>query len=307
MTNDQDPMPMAPRCPPWIFGIGTWSFIGHWSLVIGHSPRTSPSRRCARSVSAFTLLELVISSALMSMILVSAYLCLSSSISSRKLIESRGEVAQSARVAMAMLSADLRCACPLSKEIAFLGMQRTLGDVEADNLDFATHNYTPRRVGQGDFCAVSYFLDKEPDSGKFSLWRRRYPAIPLDPLSGGSREEIARGLRGLKFEYYDGFDWYDDWGDPDGRKKDRDSLKFQPNLDGLPEAVRVTLWFELGPAPAKPVAAEEDSSAEPTMAFQTVCRLNLAGISLRKTSSAPANSGNSANQPAQAAPEGGNR
>jgi len=47
--------------------------------------------------------------------------------------------------------------------------------------------------------------------------------------------------------------------------------------------------------------------SEPAMAFQTVCRLNLAGVSLRKTSSAPANGGSSVNQPAQAAPEGGNR
>jgi hypothetical protein len=245
----------------------------------------------------------------MSMILVSAYLCLSSSISSRKLIESRAEVAQSARVAMALMSADLRCACPLSKEIAFLGMQRTLGNVEADNLDFATHNYTPRRSGQGDFCAVSYFLDKEPQSGKFSLWRRRYPAIPLDPLSGGTREEIAQGVRGLKFEYYDGFDWYDEWGDPDGRKHTAEALKYQPNLEGLPEAVRVTLWFEIGSgAPKKSATEDDDSSAsEPTMAFQTVCRLNLAGISLRNGASASANGGNSPNQPAQAAPDGGDK
>ena len=316
MTNDQDPMPMAQRCPLWALVIGVWSFIGHWSLVIGHwngslvigHSSHSCSHRRLRSNSAFTLIELVISSALMSMILVSAYLCLSSSISSRKLIESRAEVAQSARVAMALMSADLRCACPLSKDIAFLGMQRSVGDVEADNLDFATHNYTPRRSGQGDFCAVSYFLDKEPESGKFGLWRRRYPAIPLDPLSGGSREEIAKGVRGLKFEYYDGFDWYDEWGDPNGQKKDRESLKFQPNLDGLPEAVRVTLWFELGSGAPKQVAKEDDSdTSEPTMAFQTVCRLNLAGISLRKTSSAPATGASTANQPAQAAPEGGNR
>jgi type II secretory pathway pseudopilin PulG len=307
MTNDQIPRPRVRQGPPWSLVIGTWSFIGHWSLVIGHSSAPSLSRRCTRSASAFTLLELVISSALMSMILVSAYLCLSSSISSRKLIESRAEVAQSARVAMALMSADLRCACPLSKEIAFLGMQRTLGDVEADNLDFATHNYTPRRSGQGDFCAVSYFLDKEPQSGKFSLWRRRYPAIPLDPLSGGTREEIAQGVRGLKFEYYDGFDWYDEWGDPDGRKHTAEALKYQPNLEGLPEAVRVTLWFEIGSGASKKAATEDDSStSEPTMAFQTVCRLNLAGISLRTGSSAPANTGNSnsVNQPRQ---DGGGR
>src|SRR5947209_5911776 len=169
--------------------------------------------RPTRNASAFTLIEVVISAALMALILVSAYLCLSSALSGRKLIESRADVAQSARVAMALMTADLRCACPLSKDIAFLGMQRMLGDVEGDNLDFATHNYTPRKAREGDFCQVSYFLGTEPESGKMSLWRRRNPIIAIDPLSGGSREEIARGVRGLKLEYYDGLAWYDQWGD----------------------------------------------------------------------------------------------
>ncbi len=257
------------------------------------------------SASAFTLIELVISAALMALILVSAYLCLSSGLASRKLIESRAEVVQSARVAMTRLTADLRGACPLSWDIAFLGMQRMLGEVEADNLDFATHNYTPHRSREGDFCAISYFLGKEPESGKLSLWRRRNPTIPLEPLSGGSREEIARGLRGLKFEYYDGYQWFDQWGDPEGRqRKAPDSFKTPPNLEGLPDAVRITLWFGLGSA-SPPKNPPEQTPSEPTLAFQTVCRLNLAGISLRKTASAPGNNANSANQPGQAAPNGG--
>src|SRR5437870_2499353 len=139
-------------------------------------------------LAAFTLIELVISASLMSLILVSAYLCLSSGISSRRMIEERMEAAQSARVAMRLLTGDLRAACPLTKEMPFLGMQRMLGDMQADNLDFATHNYTPTRAGEGDYCQVSYFIDKESESGKFCLWRRRNPRIALDPLSGGSRE-----------------------------------------------------------------------------------------------------------------------
>ena len=171
----------------------------------------------------FTLIELVISAALASMILVSAYLCLSSAIASRKLIEPRVDVLQSARVAMAILTADLRAACPLSKDFQFLGVDRTLGEVQADNLDFATHNYTPRRPREGDYCQVSFFLEKDPRAGQYVLWRRRNPTIAPDPLSGGTREEIARGLRGVRFEYYDGFDWYDTWGEIPGQRQTRSS------------------------------------------------------------------------------------
>jgi hypothetical protein len=211
----------------------------------------------------------------MSLVLVSAYLCMHAALASQKLIEPRMEVLQTARVAMALLAADLRCACPLSQDYEFLGTHRMQGDVEADSLDFATHNYTPRGHGEGDFCAVSVFLDKDPRSGQLSLYRRRNPHITLDPLSGGSREQIAKGVRGLKFEFSDGYDWYDGWGDPDLRGKRQFSMRSQPNLSGLPEAVRITLW--LSPNRRATLTEEQGgTNNEPPLVFQTVTRLNLA-------------------------------
>src|SRR5439155_7733176 len=131
-------------------------------------PQPFPRNRCG-----FTLIELVISAGLMTMILVSAYFCLSAGFSSQKLIEPRAEIIQNARVALAIMSADLRGACPLSTNNQFLGMHRTVGEMDADNLDFATHNYTPHRTHEGDFCEVSFYVDKDPVSGTCTLWRRR--------------------------------------------------------------------------------------------------------------------------------------
>src|SRR5438105_2906586 len=37
MTNDQVPTGMSQRATLWSLAIGVWSFIGHWSLVTGHS------------------------------------------------------------------------------------------------------------------------------------------------------------------------------------------------------------------------------------------------------------------------------
>jgi type II secretion system protein J len=244
-----------------------------------------------RNSSGFTLIELVISAALAAMILVSAYMCLNAAVSSQKLIEPRGEVMQNARVALALLSADLRAACPLSKDFQLLGMHRMVGDVEADNLDFATHNYSPNGANEGDFCQLSFFLEQDKASGKFSLWRRRNPAIGLDPLAGGSREEIVRGLRGLKFEYYDGDDWYDDWGEINNHGKQKSSSLAAPNnLSGMPEAVRITLWFD--PNPQSKVAVSPDTeNVEPPMVFQTVARLNLAVTADRTSEIGFANTG----------------
>jgi len=230
---------------------------------------------------AFTLIEVVISSALMALIIVSAYLCFSAGVESRKTMEPRLEIIQNARVAMALMSADLRVACSLDKNTDFLGMHRTLGESVADNIDFGTHNYTPQRSGEGDFCQTSYYLDRNPETGQLSLWRRRNPTIAPDSLEGGSKEEIATGVQALQFEYYDGFDWYDSWGDLTGKKQT--SQKEQPNLAGMPLAVRVTLWFSADPH--KKAEPESESPKLAPMMFQTIAMLNLAGASQASASS----------------------
>ena len=158
-------------------------------------------RSSQRPAAAFTLIEVMISSALMALILVSAYMCLGAGFSAQKLIEPRVEIIQNGRVALALMSADLRAACPLSKSDDFLGMTRMVGDIEADNLDFATHNYTPRRVREGDFCQESFYLDKDLETGQFSLWRRRRcTAVAAgrawrNPRGGRSRRPLPVGRR----------------------------------------------------------------------------------------------------------------
>ncbi len=248
----------------------------------------TPARK---NISAFTLIELMISVGLGALILASGYACLNAAIASRKMIEPRSEVFQNARVAMAMITADLRSACPLSKDFEFLGMRRQMGDMDADNLDFATHNYTPSRPNEGDFCEVSYFMGRDRETGKYSLWRRRNPTIAPDPLSGGRQEEIARSIQGVRFEYYDGYDWYDDWGEMKGDAKAANSNKEQYNLTGMPEAVRVTLWFDANPDKrSKPSDSAETpatpESTEPPLVFQSVARLNLAATANAAAASA---------------------
>ena len=238
-----------------------------------------------RRTAAFTLVELMISASLMVLVLAAAYACLRAGLSAQRLIDPRLDATQTARVALALLTAHLRTACPLDRTAEFIGIDRTLDGIEADNLDFATHNLTPRHPGEGDYCQTSYFLDQDRPGGDFILWRRRNPRIGLDALAGGVREEIARGVRQLKFAFSDGFEWYDTWGDPENRDREtpQTSSLLQPNLSGLPEAVKITLAFaaEYRPtttttttAPARdslptPVISAD---AEPPLCFQTVSR-----------------------------------
>lgn len=232
---------------------------------------------CGRGAGGFTLIEVMISSALMALIMVSAYLCLSSGFAAQKMVEPRAEIIQNARVAMSLMAADLRAACPLSKTDDFLGMARTVGNVEADNLDFGTHNYTPRRAREGDFCQESLYLDKNAETGQFGLWRRRNPAIALDALSGGSKDEIAQGVAGFKLEYFDGLDWYATWGDVDPKRKGQNAAAQPGNMTGLPEAVRITLLLDSNPRKKKREGGADEDRPAPPFVFSTVVKLNLAG------------------------------
>jgi prepilin-type N-terminal cleavage/methylation domain-containing protein len=246
----------------------------------------SGNRRLHRG---FTLIEVVISSALMSLILVSAYVCLNAGLKGRKMIEPRAEILQNARVAMAIMTADLRAACPLPQDSPFVGMRRLMGEMDADNLDFATHNHTPRRPLEGDYCQESLYVDMNAETGRFSLWRRRNPMIAPDPFSGGSKEEIATGIVGVRFEYFDGYDWYDTWGETKPEKRET-SQKTRSNLAGMPEAVRITLMLDSNPA-AKRESGADVRAVEPPFVFQTVTRLNLAASSTGGSSVSGSDSG----------------
>jgi prepilin-type N-terminal cleavage/methylation domain-containing protein len=236
--------------------------------------------------SAFTLIELMISMAIGAIVLVASYLCLSACLASQKTIEPRAEVLQTGRVALALMAADLRSACSLSKACDFAGEHRMLDQTPADNLDFATHHYLPARPREGDYCQVSYFADPGARTSGLSLWRRRNPTVALDPLDGGAREEIAPGLRGLSLQYYDGFDWYDTWGDANPDKRLKYSSTSPPNLDGFPEAVRITLLLDPNPPKIKSGKAagaelatppsNGEKAPGPPLVFQTVVRLELA-------------------------------
>jgi type II secretion system protein J len=237
------------------------------------------SRASARR--GFTLMELVISSAIASIVLVAGYVCLRAGIATQQTVETRSDLLQSARVALAMMAADLRTATPLSTEYEFVGMNRTVGDVTAANLDFATHHYTPRRPHEGDFCEVSYFVDQNQETGGLSLWRRRDSSPDDEPLTGGSREEIVSGVRGLLVEYYDGFEWFETWGDPTGRTAGQDRSFLASNQYGLPEAVRIRLVLEAGRPDRRRAPTEstgEGRSGEPPLVLETIVRLNLASL-----------------------------
>jgi len=238
-----------------------------------------------------TLIELMVAATLIVGIIGSAYACLLAGHRAGNEVEQRMDIMQSARVALDLIGRDLRTACPLNDRFALIGMDRTIREgLTMSNLDFATHNWNPSRPGESDFCEVSYFVDRDPRTGGFTLYRRRDPTPDDRPLEGGYREEIAAGVRDFKVEYYDGISWYERWGsslDAGGADgglganseftNDPDDVQYE---NGLPDAVRITL--SLG-SPSRAIPDDPDRESPPDLerplVFRTVVRLVLKGRS----------------------------
>lgn len=227
---------------------------------------------------------MVVSVAIMTLILSAGYACLRSGILSQKLVDTRIDALQNARAALNLIATDLRAACRLSDKYEFLGMNREIGEVEADNVDFGTRHYTPQSPGETDFCETSYFLRKDPKTGSLTLCRRRDASPDTEPLAGGTVEPLVEGVKSLKLEYYDGYDWYDEWGDPQEKRKGEPDLRGRSNLSGLPEAVRITLSIQVGrsskskSAQSRVATSEKSPEEDPPFVVQTVARLNLAAL-----------------------------
>jgi hypothetical protein len=273
------------------------------SRSLGGSASGLRARRAedlAPHLGGFTLVEMIISAGLMGVILTSGYMCLSAGVSSKKLIEARADATQSARTALAIISADLRMAVPMYGDFEFVGMRRTVDGADADNIDFATRNYIPRSSREPDYCEVSYYLEKDPDADSFILIRRRDPTPDPEPMQGGSREEIARGVKGFRIQYYDGIEWWTEWGDPEKKTK---GMTYPPlNSSGLPEAVTITLEFD-PEGPKKKVEGEE-AETKSFLTFETTARLTLAPyFALQNKSSNSGSEQQSAPAPAEGVPQ----
>ncbi len=242
-----------------------------------------------------TLLELTVGVTVMTGIIASAYFCLHAGFASQTALEEHMEEAQKARVLLALLTKDLRHACVWSEDSSFVGMDRTLDTMEADNLDFTTHNWSPRAPGEGDICEVSYYVNRNPETGEIGIWRRRDTSPDPEPTGGGEREELVTGVRALRFEYYDGILWYDSWGRVDPRRElpaepseadDPSTSLLAGNLYGLPDAVSISIAFgdepdtsqRRGDSSSRPPAGGGDAQeSSAPLVFQTVVHLNLAG------------------------------
>jgi len=184
---------------------------------------------------AFTLLEMLVATAIMVVLAGSLYATLHTAFRARRSAVSTVEEVRQVEFALQRLQADIRAAVVPKGILAgvFVGEQGTSASGHpADSLTL--HCTTPEwqpAEGTGDIRMVELVCGHAEDGAGLVLVRRVTTNL-LGPTVGEPDEEVlCRGVSTFALRYFDGLDWLDNW---DSATQD----------NRLPAAVEVTLELE---------------------------------------------------------------
>jgi len=191
--------------------------------------------RRERKVSAFTLLEMVVAMALMSVLAASLYASLYIGFRARESAVAALEPVRTAELALELLGEDLESALPPTGILAgeFVGQdEKNDSGLDADTLRFHSSAHDPEQAERAcDIRKIEIAFTSLPDGTERVLVRRITTNL-LAPETVEPKEEIlCRRVLSFNSRYFDGSDWQENW----------DSSS-QGNV--LPLAVEVTLEVE---------------------------------------------------------------
>lgn len=212
----------------------------------------------------FTLLEVLLTVTITATMMGIIYGVLVSTIQARQKLEKTTEVEEAGPVLLKMIADDVAAAFvppvpdqppPAEGQPApvnpayFVGQDSTGGGGDSDRLDFVSSRdiWDPETKHVADFGEVGFFLRDNADfPGLSFLVRREQPFIDDKPQSGGTLLELYPRVKSLNFEYWDGTQWVNKWGDVDAQKK------------SIPAIVKITLVV----VPDEEKAKKDERSAE---------------------------------------------
>ena len=180
-----------------------------------------------------TLIELTVGVAVMTGIIASAYFCLHAGFTSQRALDEHMDQTQKARVVLAMMTKDLRHACAWNQDFTFVGMDRKLGNIEADNVDFATHNWRPGPRARATSAKSATSSTRTGRRGKSASG----DGVTPRPTTNRSPEETRRSSSQESFHCASstttacGGTTVGDASILDGsRRRNRPDLRYRPNL-----------------------------------------------------------------------------
>jgi len=186
-----------------------------------------PLRLTPHGFKGFTLLEVLLATAILAIIVTVIYTSFSTAGRNVEQAELKRDRTDLARSLLAKLSDDITNAYynPSMKEAVFYG-KRSSPDREGPRLDSVAlttlTNWRKPDSKEMDLWEVGYRFDEKPD-GKGTVLVRREKRDMKDsvPLEGGVDLEITDGISELMLRYSDGTAWTDDWDSRNLRKLPR--------------------------------------------------------------------------------------
>jgi type II secretion system protein J len=182
---------------------------------------------CGESSSGFTLLELVVATAIFAIVIGAAYTLFESGRNLTSQAEARAELFQTARAALKAIEDDLKGAVMpgTAYDTGFIATDSGSHEKPLDKVDFVAVNShamisslksdAALQAGQKiDLSRVAYWI--EPDLNRPAHGLVRYRQTILSPVTTPTPhdqdiEEMAADIVYLNLRYYDGTQWLDTW------------------------------------------------------------------------------------------------
>jgi len=184
---------------------------------------------------AFTLLEMLVATALVALLAGSLYASLAIAFKARRSAVEAVEPVRKTEIALAMLAEDLRCAVVPKGVLAgpFLGQDgKDDRGHDSDSLEFYCAASSPEQAeGIGDIKKVDLACELADDMGAHVLVRYVTTNLLAPRTVEPTREVLCRGVFAFSLRYFDGSEWLDNW----------DSTL---ENNALPCAIEVTLQLE---------------------------------------------------------------
>ena len=181
----------------------------------------------------FTLIEMLVASAVASVILVMVYSAYASIIRSVNQGKIASQYYEEINLVLRRIDSDLLNAYwnETAKNINFISEM----EGNSSRLNFVTGEFKNNRMiltvkdnfPSSDIHEVGYYLKRDNKTGKYNLIRRNEIHYDSSPLDGGVEEAIFKNVESLKFDFKYRSDWTDTW---DSRDKKR-----------LPSGIKTTL------------------------------------------------------------------
>jgi general secretion pathway protein J len=205
-----------------------------------------------------TLLEIMVSVAILAMVAILIYGAFDSMARGKKGEAMRADRAREGREAVLRMTRELSSAfismhnpattALITRSTAFIGSSGGT----FDRIDFAAfaHRRVERDAHESDECEVGYFATRDPEvDGKMDLVRREQTPIDTDPKKGGVVNVVAENIEEFDVKYLEPMtaQWLDSW--------DSTQVTGQPGRLPLEISIRLVLKG-VGDAPSTTYATK---------------------------------------------------